>query len=140
MKTTILKISLILTLFCVFESCDSAKNDAIQSKEFIGTYSGTFTVEYNDGTTLSDTASITFINDNSYDSSGNNNRVPAGGSGSYKKSNSTITFDEIHFWTADFDWNLILKGEYDYTLNGNLLTISANKNNLGLYKYELIKQ
>ena len=140
MKTTFLKISYILTLFCIFESCDTAKNDPIQSKEFYGTYSGTFTVEYNDGTTRSNTASITFIDDSTYDSPGNNNRIPAGGSGTYEKSNTTITFDEPHFWTADFDWNLILKGEYDYTLNGNQLTISANKNNLGLYKYQLVKQ
>jgi len=45
-----------------------------------------------------------------------------------------------NFWTADFDWNLILNDTYDYAFDGEKLIISADKNNVGNYKYELEKQ
>jgi hypothetical protein len=70
----------------------------------------------------------------------NANRIPAGGSGTYTFSNNKITFNEQNFYTADFDWNLILSGTYNYSFNGKTLKISANKNGVGDYEYVLEKQ
>ena len=54
--------------------------------------------------------------------------------------NSEITFSDSNIWLAHFDWNLILAGEYEYSKNGNELIISANRTELGIYKYELTKE
>ena len=43
-------------------------------------------------------------------------------------------------WTADFDWNLILEGQYEYQCNGRNLKIFADKNGVGHYEYNLVKQ
>ena len=40
----------------------------------------------------------------------------------------------------NFDWNLILNGKYEFTYDGKELVISANKNDVGFYKYELTKE
>ena len=42
-------------------------------------------------------------------------------------------------WSADFDHNLVLHGEYKYSFDGKKLTISAAKNNVGQYEYKLDK-
>ncbi len=107
-----------------------------------GNYTGVFTVEYSDGTKHSNTVTVNF-SENNYSSSGNGNAndfYPAGGSGSYEIKNSKILFSDINIWLAHFDWNLILNGEYDYTINKNKLIISATKNNIGFYEYELEKK
>ena len=100
-------------------------------------------MEYSDGTTHSNSVMINFSKISSYNSSGNGNNndfFPAGGSGTYEMKGSKITFSDTNIWLANFDWNLILSGEYDYLINGNELTISANKNSVGFYKYELKKE
>jgi len=105
-----------------------------------GDYSGIFTVEYNNGDTFSNTVTVRFLEDNVYSSSGNTDYYPAGGNGTFEINNSTIKFNDINFWTANFDWNLILNSEYDFSLNGNELIISANKNDVGFYKYTLTRE
>ena len=105
-----------------------------------GDYIGVFTVEYNNGDTFSNTVTVSFVEDNVYSSTGNADYYPAGGNGTFEINNSTIEFNDINFWTANFDWNLILNGEYDFSLNGNELIISANKNDVGFYKYVLTRE
>ncbi len=105
-----------------------------------GDYTGLFTVEYNNGDTFSNTVTVRFLDDNVYSSSGNTDYYPAGGSGTFEINNSTIKFNDVNFWTANFDWNLILNSEYDYSLNGNELIISANKNDVGFYQYALTRE
>jgi len=103
-----------------------------------GTYQGTFTVIY-----LSETLSgktTLELKKGRFSCSRNPNRIPAGGSGTFTTENNTITFNDESAWTADFDWNLILHGKYHYTCNGKKLTITANKNQVGNYTYDLVKQ
>jgi hypothetical protein len=104
-----------------------------------GKYVGTFSVTYSNST-MTGNATINFIDSGHYNSTGNPNHVPAGGSGTYSMSNNKIVFKDINFWTADFDWNLILTGQYDYTFDGKNLRIFADKNNVGHYEYNLTKQ
>ena len=130
----------LLSIFC--SSCNNKSHDDFQ-QNLTGDYTGTFSVVYSDGMTKSNTASISFTEGNTYSSSGNGNKndfYPAGGKGTYEMDRSTITFRENDIWLAHFDWNLILEGTYNYEKNGDYLTISANKNDIGVYKYVLKKE
>src|SRR5699024_9165897 len=98
------------------------------------------TVEYTNGNTISNPVTLKFIEGDQYQSSANPDRIPAGGNGTYKKKGSTINFTDVNIWTADFDWNLILNGEYEFQQKGDQLILSAHKNEVGLYKYELTRE
>lgn len=128
-------IFLALTFFSIAFLWSCNKDD-IDLEE--GTYKGVFTVTYSSGVQTGET-SIELKNGR-YSCSGNSNRVPAGGFGTYSLKRGKITFYDEGFWTADFDWNLILNGQYNYTFNGKRLKISAIKNGVGHYKYDLEKQ
>ncbi len=130
------KIYLTLTIFSVAIFLSSCDKDDRDIKE--GTYKGTFTVTYSSGTQTGQTTLE--LKNGKYTCSGNSNRIPAGGSGTYSFDKGKITFNDENFWTADFDWNLILSGVYHYTFDGKKLKISADKNNVGNYYYDLEKQ
>lgn len=102
-----------------------------------GIYSGRFTVQY-DSSKLSGETTLRLSNEK-YDCDGNANRVPAGGSGIYVVDGETIIFRDDNMWTADFDWNLILKGEYKYSIRGKQLELTRVANGTS-YKYELTRR
>ncbi|MFN2396518.1 MAG: hypothetical protein ABR597_12620 [Bacteroidales bacterium] len=135
------KIILTLTVFAIAIFLYSCEKDKLDIQE--GTFKGTFTVTYSSGTLWgsgTQTGQTTLILKNGkYTCSGNSNRIPAGGSGTYSFDKGKITFNDENSWTADFDWNLILSGQYDYTFDGKKLKISADKN-IGNYNYDLEKQ
>ncbi|WP_137404574.1 hypothetical protein [Echinicola rosea] len=110
--------------------------DGIEVKD--GIYKGTFTVTYSSGTQTGRTTLE--LKDGRFSCSGNSDRIPAGGSGTFSADNNKITFNDENPWTADFDWGLILSGVYDYTFDGKKLLISSNNNGVGQYKYDLEKQ
>ncbi|OBQ54229.1 hypothetical protein JJL45_09935 [Tamlana sp. s12] len=138
MRNGIYKTLLISIFFLAFISC-SNDDDSNHKQSLNGNYNGTFTVEYLNGDTFSNSVTVRFSEGNNYQSSGNKDYFPAGGSGTYKKSNSTIEFFDINFWTTNFDWHLILGGEYEYSIKGNELILSKSKSDFGIYKYELTK-
>lgn len=141
MKTKFLKKLTILLIALVLTACNS--NDDEPSQNLNGNYNGIFTVEYSDGTIFTNNVTVTFSGEKNYRSSGNGNNndfYPSGGNGTYEKGTSKIIFYDVNIWLAHFDWNLILNGEYDYTINENELILSGNKNNVGFYKYELTKE
>lgn len=131
MKTTFCTLTLIASLF-LFTRCSS---DDIPT-DLEGTYEGTFTVVYGGGETFSNPVEVT-IGEGRYSSSTGPDRRPAGGEGTYQVIGSTIEFTDERVWTADYDWNLNLNGAYSFTLNGNTLVLSAGKNDVGTYTYEL---
>ncbi|WP_046755489.1 hypothetical protein [Kordia jejudonensis] len=138
MKNSICALIFFSILSLTISSCNNDDDtNAIESLN--GNYTGIFTVVYTNGDTFSNSVTVSFTGGNNYQSSGNSNSFPAGGNGTYEINNSTMTFNDINIWTADFDWNLILSGVYTYTINGDALSISANKNNVGFYSYELMK-
>ena len=132
---TLKNISIFIVLTIGIISCKKDNND-----NFSGTYVGTFTVTYIDSSTFTGSTTVNILNNRQYNCSGNTNHIPAGGSGTYSKGDNKIVFEDINLWTADFDWNLILNGEYDYLFDGNNLRLTAFKNNLGQFEYKLIKQ
>lgn len=103
-----------------------------------GTYTGTFTVQYNDNSSYSAPVSLV-ISGKRYSCSSGENRIPAGGTGTFEVKGTQIVFSEESIWTADFDWNLILSGEYSLTVAGSQVEISNTTNSLGTYRYRLEK-
>lgn len=102
-----------------------------------GTYRGTFTVVYDTATLTGST--VLHLSGGRYECDGNDNRIPAGGSGTYRTENGIILFQEERMWTANFDWNLILKGEYNYSVSGRRLKLSMRTDRAPFYKYDLLK-
>lgn len=134
---SIFKSILFVGFFICILSCGNSDDNFSTTLE--GEYEGTFTVEYQNDQTFSNPVEVSFSG-GEFSSSTGANRFPAGGNGAYNVENNTIQFTDENIWTADFDWNLILNGTYNYTINGNTLILSANKNDVGVYKYVLEKK
>lgn len=129
----------VIGLISLLLSCD--KNEGISKSIEDGVYSGTFTVSTVSYSSFKQSGATTItLKKGKYACAGNSNRVPAGGSGNFSINENKITFTDENFWYADFDWNLILNGTYDYTFDGKNLKISASKNEMGYYEYDLKKQ
>jgi len=135
MKQTI-KTFFALVVFTLL-GCDNDTPNAISTLE--GTYTGNFTVVYENGSEYSNPVIVTFES-GSYTSSDGENRVPAGGSGTYEIEEGIISFTDDSFWTAEFDWNLVLHGEYNISHTKAEIRLTANKNDVGTYTYVLNKQ
>ena len=136
MKNFYLVITSVLLLLS--SSCNS-DDDTTNNALLYGNYTGEFTVIYNDSTMYSNPVTVQFYTDDTYISSGNENFFPAGGSGSFSSNTEALEYYDENFWTANFDWNLILNGSYTYTKTQDSLVFSAYKNNLGNFTYKLIK-
>ncbi len=138
MKTLII-LSVIATM--MVKGCDN-KNIKHQHLPLVdGVYSGTFTLITPTGS-LSGGTSIE-INGNRFVATGKANRIPAGGSGSFSLSDDmqTINFVDENFWTADFDWSLILSGEFVYSFDGENLEFSRHiGDGSTVQRYQLTKK
>ena len=95
----ILKFCCLISLTVNLYSCaDQDLDDNVPA----GEYSGTFEVTYPDGTTHDGPVTINFNISNTYSATGNENRYPAGGSGTYTISDNHFEFSDENFWTANF--------------------------------------
>ncbi len=102
-----------------------------------GTYVGVFSVQYSN---MTKTGPVTLeLNGGKFTCSGNKDRIPAGGSGYFTYYKETISFADKNVWSCDFDGNLILTGNYNFSIKGNKIQISAAKNGVGQYEYNLEK-
>ena len=127
-------LKLFCLIFLVFAMSCEKENQILEQ----GKYSGTFKVVYNSDTVK--TGAVTLeLNAGMYTCSGNKNKIPAGGSGNYSFEKNKIKFIDVGIWTANFDWGLILNGEYNYTFDGKRLKIWSHKNDIGYYEYDLVK-
>jgi hypothetical protein len=124
-------------IIIVFMACHQKNSQRIEGIEE-GIYTGEFKVVYPTGTHTGKTTLE--LRNSKYTCEGNANRIPAGGSGTYSINNNKITFHDENIWTADFDWNLILNGEYDYSFDGKKLKLSTDRNHAGHYEYNLTKK
>ncbi|MES2875751.1 MAG: hypothetical protein V4708_18650 [Bacteroidota bacterium] len=117
------KLIMLLNMAIFMMSC--SKNDP---KLLLGQYSGSY---YYRGLNMSSPEkSVHVVNlklnpGNSYESSGFPDRKPAGGSGEYKiADNRTVEFSDKNFWTAEFDWKLILNGRFTYEIKADSLILT----------------
>lgn len=98
-----------------------------QVKPLEGKYSGDFYSMYPGYPSLrkSEIKVSLQLDGENYSSSGSPGRFPAGGSGTYSiKGKGQIEFQDKNAWTADFDWNLILNGKFDYKIKGDSLILT----------------
>jgi hypothetical protein len=113
MKAFFLVAFLTLWLF----SCE--KEDAASVS---GNYSGVFFRSSPTGTWTESQVSL-HLNANSFSGQSSDARYPAICHGSWTSGDETIEFSNACIWTADFDWTLILDGEYKFELKGDHLKI-----------------
>jgi hypothetical protein len=130
--------------------CDGTRGSKTKSRgsqttvlTYEGTWSGTFTVTYSaapfPGLNSTESGAVTVsLTGGKYTSTGNTNHVPTAGSGTYAVSGDKFTFESDNIYSADFDANLILAGEYIYTLSPNKLTLRKSTST-GTYEYNLAK-
>ena len=94
-----------------------------QDQVLSGRYMGKF---YRTG---GDTVNVSLLfTENNFSGSSDRPKYPAICNGTFSAnkngSTNTIQFDDVCMWTADFDWSLILDGEYDLKFNpDNSITI-----------------
>ncbi len=122
-------------------ACESV--DKVATEIPFGIYSGTFQRQL--ATVGGEIAivSITF-SENTWTGQSDRTKYPALCHGTYGLEKSKIIFSNECVWTAEFDWSLILNGEYDFTLNGKQLLITkvypGTTTNTFTDKYILTKQ
>ncbi len=123
MKNNTLCILLLMT--SILLSCGKER----ELKLLSGGYSGYY--YYNKGDTQYATKSVSPVNldlqaSGQYYSTGNPDRIPAGGEGNFtiNRKNTSIEFEEKNTWTSDFDPQLILNGRFDYEVKGDSLILT----------------
>ncbi|MFY7786765.1 MAG: hypothetical protein ACOVQA_02720 [Thermoflexibacteraceae bacterium] len=132
-----MKTKILLTIFfSIATLLSGCKKDDLNIED--GTYKGTFSVIYSSGIKTGQTTLV--LMNGKFSCSGNSNRIPAGGSGTFSSDNNKITFNDENFWTTEFDGSLVLTGTYNYTFDGKKLQISRDRNGIRNYNYYLEKQ
>lgn len=76
------------------------------------------------------------FNDGTYTGESKTFQFPAVCNGNYSVSSNSIQFQNDCFWTADFDWTLILNEEWSFEANGNTLILTKANGD----KYTLTKK
>jgi hypothetical protein len=80
------------------------------------------------------------LTDGSFSGTSSVNYFPGICKGSYSVDGTKILFRDSCVWTANFDWSLILNGEFNYTLKGDSLILIKNYHDKGNYDiYKLTK-
>ncbi|QED36808.1 hypothetical protein FK178_03370 [Antarcticibacterium arcticum] len=121
----------IFILFLLATISISCTNDGDNPETKIdGNYSGIF--ERN-GTTSN--VELTFTN-GTFTGQTEVEKFPAICKGTYSISGNKITFYNTCPWTAEFDWTLILSGEWDFNLNNKTLILKGPNGD----KYTLTQQ
>jgi hypothetical protein len=119
-----------LTLYCIIISCSKSETEVAVSINTNGNYIGTFerngiisNVQLN-------------LNNGAFNGQSIVDKFPALCNGTYIMTSNTITFEDNCVWTADFDWTLILNGEWNFAMNGTILTLIKSNGD----KYILTQQ
>lgn len=113
---------LIIVLFIAAQSC---KNGNEVESNLSGTYQGTFIRSSMTAKYMPAEVTITFT-EKGYTGTSNIIKYPAIGSGTYKIIGDTIKFLGNGYWTADFDWSLIMSGDYILTKEGSEIIIQKD--------------
>ncbi|MNS38540.1 hypothetical protein D3C72_707900 [compost metagenome] len=135
MKKTLLTL-IVFVAVVSFIACSKKEENRVEE----GSYSGDFKVSY--GSTVHTGKTSLTIEGNRFSSTTGANRFPAGGSGSCTINLGKMAFADQNYWTADFDWGLILSGEYEYSFDGKNLNLKKEVKYDGgstIYEYKLKK-
>ena len=134
MKKTLLFFLLLMMVFTI--SCTQNEPDPVVLS---GTYTGSFTrispnVDYRPST-----VSLSFTG-NKFSGSSSIEKYPAICKGTYMVGDDKIEFKNGCVWTADFEWTFILDGEFEWSVEGNELTITRRYNENMYDMYRLVKE
>jgi hypothetical protein len=126
-----------LLLFAI-SSCKKPKND--RPIILNGTYKGTF--ERTSYDKEQSEVILKFSADGTYQGSSNQPKYPAlcNSGGNYSISRKKVTFRSMCIWTAEFDWTLILEGDYQIEQDGDTVRISKSHGGGTKDIYMLVKQ
>lgn len=117
-------------LFCTITISACKKANTVAFAFTPGKYTGTFQRQV---LPESPVALITLqFSGDTWSGESNMVKYPALCSGTYKKSGNTISFGNACPWTAEFDWTLILSGDYEVKQKGDSLQIIKDYN--GFFK------
>ncbi len=123
----ILIISTFLLTSCVDESVDL--------NDIEGTYEGTFIRTSPNAKYAPSQVTLIFSN-GQFQGASETTKYPAICSGTYEIKGTKVDFANSCVWTAEFDWSLILSGEFTAELTSNELTLQR-KNGSTWDLYEL---
>lgn len=126
----------VLLLATAVSSCK--KNDNNPVAKLNGTYAGTFQRKVS-GTGAVSNVNLSF-SDNAWNGESQMAKYPALSHGTFSIAGNKINFKNESVWTAEFDWSLILNGDYDINTSGNTITITKTYSNGMLDIYKLVKQ
>lgn len=112
----------VITLFVFVLIMIACKDDDFSTLIVDGTYYGTFTIIESSGQTQSSYVTFIFSN-NKYSCLPQKKYLPPVGAGAFTTNGNMITLTDTAIHTAEFDWTLILNGDFEYSYNGNTLTL-----------------
>ena len=115
-----MKYAQILILLLSLSLSTSCKEDINPLGTPYGTYIGTFE-RYHEKSDVNLTLSA-----NKFSGTSSKDKFPAICTGSYTQFNDKLVFQDSCNWTADFDWSLILSGDYVYKYDGETLIFGKN--------------
>lgn len=126
----------LLSLFLLVSACEKNDNNDDSNDQTLanGLYKGTFS------RTGMDTVNVSIsVFQGGFEGESERQYYPAICRGSVSKDNNSITFRDSCAWQANFDWTLILNGNYQLSENGNEIRMWRN-NGASIDEYLLIRQ
>ncbi len=123
-------VKLLLLVLLVTTGCDRDPIETITVADLRGEYTGTFE---RDGEVSN--VELQF-NNRQFTGSSEIQKFPAICKGEFTLKSNVIVFSNICPWTAEFDWTLILNGEWFYHISGNTLILTSSIGD----KYTLTKK
>jgi hypothetical protein len=90
-----------------------------------GNYSGTFMIIESNGQTQTGNINFNFSNNN-YSVVPEYKYLPPAGAGTFSRNSNTINLVDTAIHTAEFDWSLILNGNFNLAQNGKALILEQN--------------
>lgn len=115
----------IITMLIISLSFSACTDKVSPVAKLSGTFDGTFFYRpASDLQVQSGSAKISF-SENRYVSARNATYIPAGGSGTLEiLMDDLISFKDENIWTANFDWGLVLNGNFKYRFKGDSLILT----------------
>jgi hypothetical protein len=117
----------------------ACQENKVSPSELAGEYEGVFQIS-DSGTGYSNSGSVTLhISGEGYVCAGNQQRLPAGGNGSFKRKTEVIEFEDENVWPPKFDMHLVLTGAFEYEFGATRLHLWKEVAGIR-YEYLLEKQ
>jgi hypothetical protein len=111
MKIQPLLVYVLSAAFFLLMACQENK---VPPSAMSGDYEGTFQIsDARSGYTNSGPVALS-LSGEGYVCAGNQQRLPAGGNGSFKRKPDIIEFEDQNVWPPHFDMHLVLTGEFHY--------------------------